>query len=123
MTDNTNPGKTTLAPDVLLTIARMSVLGVEGVSRMAPVSTGVDRWLRRGDNEGVSVSVEEDIVYMDLYLILKPNVNVRDVSRNVQSHVARAISEMVGMDVGHVNVHIEDIDYPREGDRGMEDEA
>ena len=39
------------------------------------------------------------------------NVNIREVSRNVQQNVARAIQEMVGMDVGLVNIHIEDIDY------------
>jgi uncharacterized alkaline shock family protein YloU len=25
--------------------------------------------------------------------------------------VARAVQEMVGMEIGHVNIHIEDIDY------------
>jgi uncharacterized alkaline shock family protein YloU len=29
----------------------------------------------------------------------------------VQQQVARAIQEMVGMEVGEVNIHIEDIDY------------
>ena len=29
----------------------------------------------------------------------------------MQKQVARAIEEMVGMDVGHINIHIEDIDY------------
>jgi uncharacterized alkaline shock family protein YloU len=48
---------------------------------------------------------------MELYLALKQDVNIREVSRNVQQQVARAIQEMVGMDVGHVNIHIEDIDY------------
>jgi len=121
MTDNANTGKVTLAPDVLLTIARMAALGVEGVSRMAPAKANVSRLLRRTEVDGVDVEVEDDVVYVELYLILKQDVNVRDVSRNVQAHVTRAVSEMVGMEVGHVNVHIEDIDYPAEGDQ--EDEA
>ena len=48
---------------------------------------------------------------MDLYFHVKQDVNIREVSRNAQKQVARAIQEMVGMDVGHVNIHIEDIDY------------
>ncbi|MFN3491796.1 MAG: Asp23/Gls24 family envelope stress response protein, partial [Anaerolineales bacterium] len=48
---------------------------------------------------------------VDVHLILKENVNIREVSRNVQQNVTRAIQEMVGMDVGEVNIHIEDIDY------------
>ena len=117
MTDNANNGKVTLAPDVLLTIARMAALGVEGVSRMSPVKTSVNRFLRRTEVDGVDVEVEDDVVYVELYLILKSDVNVREVSRNVQAHVTRAISEMVGMEVGHVNVHIEDVEYPAEADQ------
>ena len=33
---------------------------------------------------------------------------------NIQKEVARAISEMVGMEPGQINVHIEDIDYDEE---------
>jgi uncharacterized alkaline shock family protein YloU len=106
-----SPGKTTLAPEVLLTIARMSALAVEGVSRMAPVPGGFDRLFRQGTDNGVQLNVEDGLVYLDLYLVLKSNVNVREVSRNVQAQVARAISEMVGMEVGHINIHIDDIDY------------
>jgi uncharacterized alkaline shock family protein YloU len=36
---------------------------------------------------------------------------VRDVSREIQSRVSRAISEMIGMDVGGVTIHIMDIDF------------
>jgi uncharacterized alkaline shock family protein YloU len=105
------PGKTTVSPDVLISIARLSALGVAGVSRMAPISGGVNRLFRKGANEGVRIEVEEDTVFADIYLVLKQDVNIREVSRNVQQQVTRAIQEMVGMDVGHVDIHIEDIDY------------
>jgi len=105
------PGKTTVSPDVLISIARLSALAVPGVSRMAPISGGVNRLFRKGANEGVRIEVEEDVVYADIYLALKQNVNIRDVSRTVQQQVTRAMQEMVGMDVGHVDIHIEDIDY------------
>ncbi len=112
MTENyRSPGKTTLAPEVLLTIARMSALAVEGVSHLAPVPGGFDRLFRQGTDSGVQMSIEDGIVYIDLYVVLKSDLNVREISRNMQTKVARAISEMVGMEVGHVNVHIEDIDY------------
>ena len=105
------PGKTTVSPDVLISIAKLSALGVPGVSRMAPISGGVNRLFRKGTNEGVRIAVEEDVVYADIYLVLKQDVNIREVSRNVQQQVTRAVQEMVGMDVGHVDIHIEDIDY------------
>jgi uncharacterized alkaline shock family protein YloU len=37
---------------------------------------------------------------------------VRDTCRAVQTEVARAIQDMVGMDVLAVNVHIDDVYYP-----------
>jgi uncharacterized alkaline shock family protein YloU len=95
----------------LISIAKLSALGVPGVSRMAPISGGVNRLFRKGANEGVRIEVEEDTVFADIYLVLKQDVNIREVSRNVQQQITRAIQEMVGMDVGHVDIHIEDIDY------------
>ncbi|MGB9668748.1 MAG: Asp23/Gls24 family envelope stress response protein [Anaerolineales bacterium] len=109
----TAEGKTTIAPDVLLTIARLSCLNVEGVSRMATTSKPINRLLSKSVKDGVQVEVEDDTVYLDLYVILKSDVNVREVSRMIQQEVTRAISEMVGMQVGKVNIHIEDIDYPQ----------
>jgi len=106
--------KTTIAPDVLTTIARLTALKVEGVSRMCLEPAGISRIFHRRMNEGVHVEIENDIVYADLYVILKHGINIREVSRNIQQQVARAISEMVGMQVGRLNIHIEDIDYPGE---------
>jgi len=108
-------GKTTIAPEVLLTIARLTTLDVPGVSRMSTVPGGVNRLFKRGLGEGVRIDIrDDDTVYADLYIILESDVNIRDVSRLVQHRVARSISDMVGMQVGRVNIHIEDIDYPVE---------
>lgn len=82
---------------------------------MSPTPGGVNRLFRRGVGEGVRLDIrDDDRVYADLYVILQADVNVRDVSRQIQQHVSRAITDMVGMTVGRVNVHIEDIDYPVE---------
>ena len=111
MTTQTPPTKTTIAPDVLITIARLSALSVPGVSRMAQVTGGVNRLFKRGVHDGVRIEVRDNLIAADLYLILRKDVNIREVSRNVQGQVARALQEMVGMDVGKVEIHIEDIDY------------
>ena len=108
------PGKTTIAPEVLETIARLTTLNVKGVSRMCTEPIGVSRLFHRGFNDGVRIEVHDDTVFTDLYIVLENDVNIRDVSRNVQHVVARAVSKMVGMQVGRVNIHIEDIDYPEE---------
>jgi uncharacterized alkaline shock family protein YloU len=108
------PGKTTIAPNVLLTIARLTTLNVEGVCQMSEFPGGFNRLFQRGYEEGVRIQIEDNRVYADLYVILNNDINVREVSRNIQNEVARAISVMVGMEVGRVNVHIEDIYFPPE---------
>ena len=113
MADYRSRGKTTLTPDVLLTIARMAALEVEGVKCMAHVKGSVNNLFGRG-LEGVRMVVEDNIVLVDLYLELASDVNIREVSRNVQQAVARSIVEMTGLEVGHVNIHIEDIEYKAE---------
>lgn len=103
-------GKTTIAPDVLVAIARLTTLSVPGVSRLAAIPE-VDRIFRKTINDGVKITVENNLVYVDLYVILLRDFNVRDVSRNIQNQVARSISEIVGMEVGKINIHIENIDF------------
>jgi uncharacterized alkaline shock family protein YloU len=110
MTDQYQQGRTTVSPDVLVTITRLSALSVPGVSRMAHVPGGVNRLFKRGMGDGVRIEVEDNVVVANLYLILKENVNIREVSRNVQHQVARALQEMVGMDIGGIDIHIEDIE-------------
>ena len=111
MSDMNTRTRTTIAPDVLITIARLSALSVPGVSHMAQVTGGVNRLFKRGIHDGVRIEVEDNVIVANLYLVLHKDVNIREVSRNVQSQVARALHEMVGMDVGEVEIHIEDIDY------------
>jgi len=114
MSDSYTEGKTTVSPDVLVTIARLSALSVPGVSRMARVTGGVNRLFKRGFGDGVRIEVEDNVVVANLYLILKQQVNIREVSRNVQHQVARALQEMVGMEIGEIAIHIEDIDRDEE---------
>jgi uncharacterized alkaline shock family protein YloU len=108
------PGKTTISVDVLLTIARLTTLEVPGVNRMSNVPTKRFKTmlLHRQEQDGLHIEVVDDLVYTDLYVVLEPDVNIREVGRNIQIAVARAITEMIGMQVGVVNVHVEDIGYP-----------
>ncbi len=115
MTDKTvTPGKTTISIDVILTITRLTTLYVPGVSQMSQVPSRRFRTmlLHRQEEDGLHVEVEDDTVYADIYVVLDADVNIREVGRNIQTAVARAITDMIGMQVGVINVHVEDIDYP-----------
>src|SRR5512145_1448874 len=90
-------GRTTIAPEVLLTIARLTALSVGGVSRMMPIPNAVSRLLKKNVHlgEGVCVEIVEDTVCADLYVVLKNDFSVVEVSHTIQHEVTRAISEMV----------------------------
>ena len=106
------PGKTTIAQGVLATIIRLTALQIEGVSRLAQVPSSVNTLFSRNRDEGVEITIQDNgSVYADLYLVLTDKANIRETSVKVQDEVSQAISKMVGMEVGSINVHIEDIDY------------
>jgi uncharacterized alkaline shock family protein YloU len=104
-------GKTTIAPEVLVSITRLNTLNVPGVRALANIPTSVDRFFNRGIDDGVKISVENNVVNADIFVILNHDINVREVGRSIQQKVSRAISEMVGMEVGRINIHVEDIDF------------
>lgn len=105
------PGKTTIAPDVLLSISRLTTLSVPGVSHMSPQTHVSDIFQRGQRSGGVHILIQDAKVDIDLYVTLEKDVNIRQVSRKIQSEVHRAITEMVGMEIGQINVQIDDINY------------
>jgi uncharacterized alkaline shock family protein YloU len=108
MEEQPEVGRITIAPEVLETIARLTALAVPGVARLTS-PPGVRRLLRR---DGVRIKIIEDSVYVVLNVVTEPHVNLLRVGRQIQAEVTRAIQDMIGMDVGSVDVYIEDIAYP-----------
>ncbi len=103
--------RTTIAPEVLITIARRAALEVEGVAGLARVSGGVNRLFRRDDADGVRIEVKDDVVSAEIYLVVKAGMNLREVSREVQQAVTRSMEDIVGLEVGHININIEDVTF------------
>ena len=65
LTEGTRPpGKTTIAPEVLLTIARLSTLGIPGVNRMAMVPGGVHWIPKRSQAEGIRIEIEDELLQL-----------------------------------------------------------
>ncbi|HOJ01769.1 MAG TPA: Asp23/Gls24 family envelope stress response protein [Anaerolineaceae bacterium] len=102
-------GKTTIDPNVILTIIRMTALRVSGVCRMASGPAGLDDLVKKYYSDGVKIDVEDHTVYIDLYLVLYRDVDLRATARKIQKDVQRAVEDMVGMSVASVDIHIDDI--------------
>jgi uncharacterized alkaline shock family protein YloU len=107
-------GTVTIAPQVLLTIARLTTLSIPGVASMShSLAENVGRIFRRRTlGQGIKMRVEDDVVYLDLYINVEPDVNLLELGRQIQQETARAISDMLGMHVGEVNIHIDDVVPP-----------
>lgn len=102
----------TIAPNVLLKTAQQAALNTEGVAEMGNVPVAVGRLLKGHPmGHGVILSVDDQTVSGDLYLLVKPDVDIQKTGRAVQENVARAITELVGMKVAELNVHVENVVY------------
>lgn len=105
-------GRIEVAPEVLITIVRKTVLDIKGVQEMAPIPADVARFFRRAPrHSGVVLQHKNNHLTFDIYLHMDPNVNLRETSRAVQVAVIEAIDKMVGVPVDAVNVHVEDVVY------------
>lgn len=105
-------GRIEVAPEVLVTIARYAVMGVEGVEQMAQVPADIARLFQRGlRQDGVLLDLAENKVRFNIYVIMDPHVNLMETSRRIQDTVAEAIDTMVGIPVDAVNVFVEDVHY------------
>jgi len=102
----------TIAPGVLLTIARMATLDVTGVVRMGSTPGGVNRfWRRVPAANGVQITIENGAVTAHLYVVAEASASLREMSVQIQKSVERSIQELLGMKVESVNVHIEDVAF------------
>jgi uncharacterized alkaline shock family protein YloU len=103
-------GVVRIARQVLSTIVTNTALQVPGVVRMAHVSAQWPRLLGREiPRHGVALSVKDNSVSTDLYIVVDSGVNIVEVGSAVQDEVASAVEHMVGMKVQEINVYIQDV--------------
>jgi len=103
-------GVVRVARQVLTTIVINAALQVPGVIRMAQMNDQWSRLLgREVPRQGVTLTIKDNTVTTDLYIVVANDVNIVNVGSAVQEEVAAAIEHMVGMHVREVNVYIQDV--------------
>jgi uncharacterized alkaline shock family protein YloU len=108
------PGAVTIAPGVLTTIVRMTTLAHPGVLRLAPrMPPSLPRLRGKGAQaEGLRVELsDDDAVTVDVHVIADPSASLTDLGKVLQTQIARALEDMVGMEVRSVNVFIDEIEF------------
>jgi uncharacterized alkaline shock family protein YloU len=103
-------GVVRVARQVLLSIITNVTVEIPGVTRMAHGGDGWAHWPgREPPRSGIALTIKENTIYADLYIVVAPGVNIVEVGSTIQEEVASAIEEMVGMHVQEVNVYIQDV--------------
>ena len=106
-------GMTTMAPDVLMTIAQLTTLKINGVNSMTSAPVTWTRLLQPTHyKDGVMILIDEDTIVIDLFLNLNSGIDIKKTSVDIQKKVSREIHEITGIFVKEVNIHVEDVIHP-----------
>lgn len=124
-------GTVRIAPAVLIELIALSVRDVSGVVGFQH-RRRVERILPRGghgsatdqnalvgsfEGGGIRVRIDGDRIDADVSIIIVPDINILELSRDIQRQVGIAVGRMLGMTVNQVNVYVAGVTAPSEPER------
>lgn len=112
--ENIPSGNCVISEDVIATIVSSAALEVDGVASMAQRPTDIRGFVGPSAARSVKVVTVNDETVIDLYLNLKVNYKIPDVSIEVQKKVKEEVQAMTGKPVTKINVHIVGIVFDEE---------
>jgi uncharacterized alkaline shock family protein YloU len=122
---STDDGKISVAQGVVQKIAGIACREISGVYAMGASTSRAFGAVREripgssGPNvaQGVGVEVGETQAAIDLDIVVEYGVSIADLGRSIQRNVKQAVERMTGLDVVEVNVNIDDLYMPGDGDQ------
>ena len=101
-------GSINISEDVVALIASTAASEVEGVSGFyytqgKEITSMIGK---RGQPKGVRLTIAEDSIAFDVYIVVDMGYSVTEVGVNVQKAIVSAVEDTVGTKVSEVNVHI-----------------
>ena len=109
MDEKNRIGKIHVAPTAIASIASQAVLKSYGVMGMASrnVANDIAGALTRDPNHGIVVSLDENQVCIDVYVILAYGTRVSSVADSIIDAVRFEVEKAVGVPVERVNVYVQ----------------
>ena len=108
----TEIGQVTVNEDVLLRVAGYAALECYGIVGMA-YKRSTDGFVQLLGKEnlgrGVKVRANGNSVDVDLFIIVEYGISIRAVATTIIDTVKYKLEHLMGVQVGHVNVSVEDI--------------
>jgi uncharacterized alkaline shock family protein YloU len=104
-------GRITISQKAVATIAAQAALRSYGIVGMASrsLAEGIVQALARDPRHGVEVSQRDGQVHIDLYVVIEYGTRVTSVSSSVAHTVRYQVERSLGMPIGDVNVHVQDL--------------
>jgi uncharacterized alkaline shock family protein YloU len=104
-------GRITISEKAVATIAAQAALRSYGVVGMASrtLAGGIVQALARDPRHGVEVSQRSGQLQIDLYVVVEYGTRVTSVSASVARTVRYQVERTLGMPIGDVNVHVQDL--------------
>ena len=109
-------GSIHISQEVIASIAALAASEVEGVCGLsANLGSGIAELLgRKNLGRGVKITIHDDSIAIDCYVVALFGYSVIDIAKNVQERVVTAVESMTGATVRSVNVDICGITLPKE---------
>jgi uncharacterized alkaline shock family protein YloU len=101
-------GSINISEEVIATIAANAALDTDGVASLS-VASGkdiVDRISKKNPSKGIKIYVEDEIIMVDVYIMVKLGFSVTKTAVAVQEAITSNIESMTGFSVSEVNVHV-----------------
>ncbi len=113
-TNKSELGGMNIANEVLGIVAGIAATEIDGVAAMSGgLVRGIAEMLgRKNLSKGVKLEETDEGVIVELNLIVDFEVNIPDVTEEVQRNVKKSLEKMTGVDVKAVNINVLGIDIP-----------
>lgn len=108
----TDLGRIHLSDDVIATMAGVATTECYGIVGMAGsrFKDGIAELLGRENlAKGVAVTIEDDAVDIDLYIVVGYGTRISEIARNVTDKVKYIIESMTGLKVNGVHIHVQGV--------------
>lgn len=112
MSEETNTyGMISISPRAIASVAARAALRSYGVVGMAPkrLVDGLVNALARDPRHGVEVAVNDGVIVVDLYIVIEYGTRLASVATSVANTVQYQLQVSIGLPVGAVNVHVQDL--------------
>lgn len=96
-------GSLKISEDVIVTVARLAALDVEGV---AGLSGEVNKLSKLRNNGPITIAMMGDVAALNVKIKVKNGVKAAVVAQDVQSAVKDSVQSMTGVAVARVNVTV-----------------